>query len=607
MLDYAGSLQRIALSRTLWLLVTWPLLGFAWQVLVIRRRVLRARGGRAIVLAGASGRLGGVAFIVVEMATTLAHVAVLKDAVGGGRVLLEPGPRGARFGWLDAHVALSLDALSAAACTFACLVTLAAALFLARRPAAQRGWPHWAWLQLALEGAVVSFIADGFVAMAVGWAIAALAGAWLAGWRHPRLAVVAATRSAVAMGAMLVGASVLFWGLAGSWSADDYILESSPRFVAVRESGPSIARDNRPIDSRGAGGPGVVTLAGAPGVSVFVDEAVASYLRAPFVRAPVDPGAHVFHVRRGSEPDDEAVGPIAIASGDEVALVPVGPSLTFRAIADQLSLRNASGDQTVRRALETRLGPGGSAVVAAALAAWLLAAGTMSGAVRCGGAPPELAALACAATSAALGPYFLARVSFLFALVPYTGAAVAWVGGAMLLTSVWRALAFGGVQRWVVFAGGTPAALGCVALGVGGVVHAMWVVGAAGLVAAAAHFHAARRRVAWDDSKQPGASVDGVFLVSLPDRLGALLVRMERWVLDAVAGAAAGTVRAAAWVFAEADRHIVSAPADAAATQLVLGARGVEPILGGSIARVAWVLLAAAALAALTTALRAAG
>src|SRR5579859_3362218 len=36
--DYAGPLQHLVLSRTLWLILLWPLLGAAWQIVVERRR-----------------------------------------------------------------------------------------------------------------------------------------------------------------------------------------------------------------------------------------------------------------------------------------------------------------------------------------------------------------------------------------------------------------------------------------------------------------------------------------------------------------------------------------------------------------------------------------
>ncbi|MDP9033590.1 MAG: hypothetical protein M3O50_02195 [Myxococcota bacterium] len=607
MLDYAGSLQRIALSRTLWLIAAWPAVGFAWQVLVVRRRVALARGERATNVARASGRFAGIAFLLLATSTTLAHFAVLEGAPGEARVLLEEGPFVGRFGWLDAHVALCFDALAAWSCSYACAVSLVAALVLSRRAAAQRGWKEWAWLHLALEGALLTFLADGFVATALGWAIAAAAGAWLAGWRYPRRVAIAATRSGVGLAGLLVGAAVLFWGLAGSWNADDFSAEASPRLVVVRHGSPSRRPEDRSSESRAVRGRGTLTFAFAPGAMVFVDDARSPSFRAPFVRADVEVGTHVFHVRRDTEPDDEVVGPVHVADGDELALVPVGPSLSFRAIADQLTLRDVTGKATMRSALEERFGPGGSAVAAAALAAWLIAAVAMSGSVRCGGAPPELMGSASACTSAALGPYLLARVFVLFPLAPHMGGAVAWLGGAMWIAAIWRALAFAGQHRWVTFAGGTPAALGCVALGVGGVVDAMRVMGLAGLVAGAAHAHASWRTAAWEDAKPERDAVESVVLADLPERVGGLLVRMDRWVIDAVARATAGLVRAVAWTHAEADRHLVSAPADAAATQLVRAVRAAEPFLGGSPVRMAWALIVAAALAGLTSALRGGG
>ena len=42
--DYAGPLQRVVLSRTLWVIVALPLLGLAWHLVLWRRR--RSTTGR---------------------------------------------------------------------------------------------------------------------------------------------------------------------------------------------------------------------------------------------------------------------------------------------------------------------------------------------------------------------------------------------------------------------------------------------------------------------------------------------------------------------------------------------------------------------------------
>jgi hypothetical protein len=92
-------------------------------------------------------------------------------------------------------------------------------------------------------------------------------------------------------------------------------------------------------------------------------------------------------------------------------------------------------------------------------------------------------------------------------------------------------------------------------------------------------------------------SGDGLF-VRGPARLGALVVSFERWVIDAVAGAAGTLVRVAAWVAARSDEDAIGAPADAAAVRVARFGRAVEGVIGQPLGRVAWVLVALLASAA---------
>ena len=79
----------------------------------------------------------------------------------------------------------------------------------------------------------MSFLADGFVPVALGWALAAAAGAWLAGWNDAGAGVIVATRGAAALAALLVASALLFWGLGGGWDEDGYAPDPLPRFAAA--------------------------------------------------------------------------------------------------------------------------------------------------------------------------------------------------------------------------------------------------------------------------------------------------------------------------------------------------------------------------------------
>jgi hypothetical protein len=594
--DYAGPLQRLVLSRTLWLVAVWPMVGFAWQALFIRRRMTRARGQGAMKHALTSARNAGTACVALATASTLAHAVVLAHAPQGTRALFEHVARGARFGQLDGEVDLLFDPLSATFCTLACLVALATSAFVATAPPPSRGWRSWAWIQLSLAGALVTFLADGFVGTAIGWALTGAAGAWLAGWSDARKGVVAAVRNALSLTAMLLGASLLFWGLGGSWDGDEYLPDLLPRFTVARATG-SID-DNAARDVGGT-----ITFTALPGALVFLDDARTPSMRSPFVQAPVLGGSHGIRVRAGEGSNEDVLGRVVFdGSTRDVDLVALGPGLTFRAIADQLVLRDREGDTSLRSQLEARSGPGGTAVVAASLVALLLAAGLMSGAAPSGDAPATLRALGCAATTAAVGPYLLARLAFLFALAPNTWMAVESVGAVILLVAGWRAPPSGGIRRWLAFVGVAPAALSFLALGAGGVTTAAYVMILSG-VATAALYLAAARRIGLDPATGARDSIEELLFVRTPMRLGSLLVSMDRWVVDAIAGTIATLARASAWTVAMVDEHWVAAPANVAASRVVRFGRSFEPALGVPLHAVIWALLAAVAVAAFGNAL----
>jgi len=588
MADYAGTLQRLVVSRTLWLVFAWPVVGLIWQIVVARRSIARSQDAGSARQALASARVAGFGCIALAATATVGHALVLARLPAGARVLFEPVARGARHGDVDAGIELLLDTHSLAACGLACLVALGAAAMLAMRPAVERGWRPWAWLQLALAGALLSFLGDGFLTVAIGWALASAAGAWLAGWHDVGGGVVVATRGAAALAAMLIGAALLFWGLGGSWDDEGYAPDSQPRFAAVHDG------------STPGSGDASLTMTSLAGATVFVDDARTSSLRSPFVRSSLGAGSHTLRVHPGDGADDALLGRVDAAPGEEITLVPLGPTLSFHTMGDQFAVRGRGGSSVERRAADEHVGPGGLAVVAAALIALLSASGAMSAWFLPMAAPRVLVGVAAGATTAALGPFLLVRLAFLFPSAQNVGVIIASVGAAIVLASVWRALDFGGTRRWLVFAAGAPAGLTCVALGLGDVTAALGVMVTSGLVAATVFFVASRS--VEDDGAIDGAmrgSMDDAMLVRAPARLGELVASMEHWVVSSVASAMGGTARVVAWTVAMADEHVVSTPADIVATRLERTAQAVESWVGAGPARLAWGLLTVAGLAAL--------
>jgi hypothetical protein len=583
MLEFAAPLQRLAVSRTLWLIVAWPLLGLVWQLLVVRPRIERSRDTTALLRELPRARVAGAGTVALAATATAGHAALLARMPSGGRALLQPVLRGPRFGGLDAGVDLLLDERGLAACLLTCGVAVAAAFVLARQPASERGWRPWAWLQLALAAALVSFLADGFVAAAMGWSLAAVAGAWLAGWHDDDgAAMLVATRSAAGVGAMLAGGALLFWGTTGTWDDAGYVPDGAPPFAAVRAG-------------VGAGGPSL-TMTSVPGAHVFVDDPPAAELRAPFVRVPLAVGSHT--VRVHLDDGDTVLAHIDAAPGEELAIVSLGPSLSFHTLADAIALR--SRDEAMGWGVAGRVAPGGVPVLEGALLALLAAAGAMAPRLRA--APPgPLGAFAAGVTSA-IGPFLLVRFEFLFQETQ-ARTAVAALGVVVFLGTLWQAVGYVGARRWLVFAGGAAPALSLVALGLGGAAPGVPVLVASGAAASAVYLlYAGRSRDAVVPGA-PGRGAEGALLVRIPAELGDLLASMERWVIGAAAGAFGVMATASAWLVAMVDEHIISSPAEFAALRVRRAAAAVQPLCGLSVARLVWALLALTAAAAVFHAL----
>jgi hypothetical protein len=547
-----------------------------------------------------------IATLGLSATAIFAHVALLARLPTADRALFEPLTRGARIGQLDLDVGLWLDPLGAAAAGLACLCAMGAAIFAPPELPEGEGWRGWTWIHLSLAGALLSFLADGFVPMAIGWALAAGSWAWLWGWVGPKEVAVAATRAALAVVAMLVASVLLFWGLEGGWDGDDFVAETRARFAAVRlTQGGAEPRDSRnaPTDYTG----GSLTMTGAAGALVFVDDARRESLRAPFDRVQLMAGAHSFRVHVGHGARDALIDPVSFAGADEIALVPLGPSLVFRAIADQLTLSSPVGTEAVRGEIAGREAPGGVPLVLGAFLACLVAVAALSTARAPGGAPRALVALATGATLNPLGPYLLARLWPLAAVAPRVGALVAAFGAGVMCMGTVRAVRHAELgPRLLAFVVTVPVGLGCVELGLAGQSAFLAATLAAGLCAFGA-FLASRKSEGGLIAGGPVAAApqapEDWWLRRAPEHVGGLLVGMEQWVLGACARAAAGLARATAWSLATADIHVVSKPGDVAAGCVKRVGHGIESILGASPGRLVWTLFGAAGVAALAHAI----
>src|SRR5579859_5145588 len=194
--ESAGPLQHVVLSRT-----PWPILGAIVQA-ALQRRAARGKLRDPGVVRGSA-----MASLALAATATAAHVAVLVRLPSGQRGLFEPLTEGSRVGQIDGSFALYLDPPAAAAAGLSCAVALAAVLWAPRR-FARDGGVAWVWIHVSLAGALLSYLADGFVTTALGWSVSAAAGAVLAGWTDARPGAVAAMRGALAISALVAGTAV---------------------------------------------------------------------------------------------------------------------------------------------------------------------------------------------------------------------------------------------------------------------------------------------------------------------------------------------------------------------------------------------------------------
>ena len=86
-------------------------------------------------------------------------------------------------------------------------------------------------------------------------------------------------------------------------------------------------------------------MTSVPGATVFVDDARSAAAVTPFVRTQLSAGSHVLRIHSGGLTEDAIVGPFTIALGDAIALVQIGPSLSFREIAAELMVWDGSGNE----------------------------------------------------------------------------------------------------------------------------------------------------------------------------------------------------------------------------------------------------------------------
>lgn len=419
--EWVGHVQAVATSRTLWLVFALPLAGALAQALLREKAALRA----------------GLVMNAGALVAAIAHAVLLARMPERERFLLEHLWRLVRVGQLDVNLDLALDPLGAVAC-----VAIASVGVVAERVAPSRS----PWRGVVVGATLLLVLADGVVVVLVASALASVGVAALARVGEGAGVFIGAAAADVPLA---LGAALLFWALGGGWTAGTYTPDLNPRFVAARAASattsPQAATSPRDDDDddeirRALPGEGTLTLTALPGAIVFVDEARVPILvgdrplRSPFVGQPIKSGLHTFRVHGGVGVDDYVVSRVLVDGGVAIDLALVGPTLTFRELRDQLSLRPERGGTSPREALARRAIADASVVRVASLLffvaiAWRLvrlATGQRDGDQR----------MLVAIVSLVAAVYLAARLAFVTSLAH--GGGVAAVASLVLAVAVAR-------------------------------------------------------------------------------------------------------------------------------------------------------------------------
>jgi hypothetical protein len=460
MIETSGAVPIVEPTRALSLLVVVPL---AWALASATRR------GRSMVVAAISALLT-VALAVRTL--VLATGAVSRGHAG----LVEHVASVARLGSLDLRIDLVADPRAALVTLVAALVGLAVVVSEPR--AAREGRARrLGWTGALVAGVALASLGDGFAPVLAGAQLATLATFALAGSGRPRALLVATAGD----GGLLLSVCLAFWWLGGSFGPGGWVSDQGSRAALVATPLDETRLEETPLDqTRRQKATLVVTAYGGARVTSDRDVPLPGEpLLAPFV-ADLDPGVVSFRVSLGPASADVLATNVTLAPRKTYTLVPLGPTASFREIAERtrLAAPEASPDVLAGRML---FGLPLRALLAVLFAASLVARLAL---VACARAPSPVLALAALLTA-----------DLAVRIVSLLGA-----GGAVLFTvfGALSALGFGAyaaslsrsAPRMRSVHGATVAVVACLALAAAGALEpgaalTLGVVGALGAAAVA--------------------------------------------------------------------------------------------------------------------------
>ncbi|MBI4954019.1 MAG: NADH-quinone oxidoreductase subunit L [Myxococcales bacterium] len=420
------------------------------------------------------------------------------------------------------------------------LIHVYAAAYMQKEPSYWRFFTYlnlfvFAMLLLVLgDGLIVMF----FGWEGVGLCSYLLIGFWYKDYKKATAGMKAFVVNRVGDFGVVCGMALLFWGLGGKWFSDgEYLPDTGPRFVAVSaeagaehtgaaagehasaeaaEGEPAAAPQPRP---KGVTDPGeirarlgktaLLSFTSHPGAMLYLGVSTVEQIEgqrfadcgslpawrtntdddpaisprcvatSPFVNKRIPAGVTTIAIVPGDGAGLGTEGSLVrlrVSGGDELTLVPIGSTLTFREIHDQLVIRDGEGRAAVREGFLGKKVWGVALVTLICLFLFVGATGksaqiplytwlpdAMAG-------PTPVSALIHAATMVTAGVYMIARLNFLFSMSTFASGVVAFVGA---LTALFAAtIGFFQYDIKKVLAYSTVSQLGFMFIGVG--VGAYW-------------------------------------------------------------------------------------------------------------------------------------
>ncbi|MRG94095.1 NADH-quinone oxidoreductase subunit M [Polyangium spumosum] len=372
----------------------------------------------AIVVALFGVRIGrrrvthlGLGATLLSLAVVLAGAARLASLEPARRALFDVAFRLLRIGTLDASASFVLDPLATAFLLAALLAVLGVHLLAPRFVEDDRASIRFtACASLLASGVSLVVLAADAIGWLFGWGAVVLAtGLFLVQGKSTQAAASAGVRAGVVASfggvAFAGGFVLLFWGLGGAWLDEgQFLSDYRARFVPVHAEGripheETVAEDvDRPRGERDAKiiaeraeQRGFLTFTSHAGARVYLgvsDRAQlaqnpAPFAIAPFVRRPIPAGSHAVVVAPGGGAMVTGDGlevtwieRLVVLEGEEVRIAPVGSTVAFREIHDQLVMRDETGRHLLAHSLLRKHGAGSIGLVT--LACLLLFVGALA-------------------------------------------------------------------------------------------------------------------------------------------------------------------------------------------------------------------------------------